>query len=177
VKFIPSISVLSWHSSLRIEPIADTCRELPYEQLNTLINHMAEYGKYRYVKAVREDDLDTRVISQEFSRFLSLPERPGVNLTLIREYIPTQKILSVARDATAFSQRDTKNHVVVLSTWEDNYEENFKFVKEASNDLLSLTVQSGASKEKNNYFGYGNYCISSDLFTFAATHSTISRWR
>jgi hypothetical protein len=152
------------------------CHEMPYEKLNALTNDMAHHGKYRWGNSVREIGPDIRVFAQEFSRYVSLTERSGVDMALIHEYIPTQKISSVARDATAFSHREPKGHVVVISSWEDNHEENFKFVKEATDELLAITVRSGVSKEEKDYFGYGNYLsISSGLFTLLATCSTISR--
>lgn len=150
------------------------CREVPYEELNTLTNHMAGHGKYRYGNSIREIAPDTNIVAQEFSRYLALSERPGVDLALVHEYIPMGKISSVASDATAFSHREPKNNVVAISYWEDNHEENFKFAKEATDELLAFTVR--AEKEKD-HFGYGNYSMSDGHFTFPATYSSFPRLR
>jgi hypothetical protein len=144
---------------LSIEPLVDTCQEIPYEQLNGLNNEMAMAGEYRYHRAVHESTPRPDVVAQEFARMVALTEG-DVHIMVFHEYIPGQKISNVAREATAFHQREPKGNVLIVMGWKDDHEKSMTFAREAATELLSFATN--AEKAEDN-IGYGNY---SALFFF-----------
>ena len=116
-------------------------------------NEMTTHGKYRYFKSVYEATPRPDVVAQEFDRLVHLTEG-AVQIAVFHEYIPMQKVASVAADATAFYLREPKCNVLVMATWEDNPEESLKFARMAAEELLSFASKSEKAKDD---IGYGNY--------------------
>jgi hypothetical protein len=134
------------------------CKEIPFEGLNTIMNHTTSPGKCRYTKAVHENAPNHHVLAEEFAKFLTLTtEKPDIEIGIIHEYWSMKKITAVASNATAFPLRTTKYNTVVLTTWEDNVEEKAKYAKHAATELTSFIIK--AQKDTDN-IGYSNYSTS-----------------
>jgi len=67
-------------------PVMDTCKELPYEELNSIQNFNLKHGGNYYVKGVFSSGLQPDVAEKLTSRIPELTKASGANLTVVHEF-------------------------------------------------------------------------------------------
>ncbi|OCH88357.1 FAD-binding domain-containing protein, partial [Obba rivulosa] len=133
-------------------PAADMTKEVPYEQVNGLMNDFAIPGRNYYLKG--------GFVASDYDLVRRVPEVLDAVSSLIRsgkqpvqaqfELIPLQAINRVEDDATAF-QRGVEANVLIISVWDDDSPGKLQFVRDVAAQLL--LIASGTSSTN----GYGNY--------------------
>jgi hypothetical protein len=144
------------------EPASNTCKEIPYKDVNAITLDLAKPGKCRYTKSVHENAPNRNVFAEEFETLVNLSkDKPGFNIGIIHEYVAKDKINSVASDATAFYSRISKYNTLMLTTWEDNVEDNTNYARKVVAELSAFIIQ--VQNDTDN-IGYGNYSTFSAGF-------------
>jgi len=139
-----------------IGPVMDTCKEIPFEQLNGMQNSQAVHGKNYYMKGVFASAPQRDVAEKLVSRLPQLSAESGAQLFVMHELIPTSKMISVPNNATAHI-RGARINVLIVSTWESKDPNALDAVRKAANELAGIVVQGEKVIPESLNVGYGNY--------------------
>jgi hypothetical protein len=139
-----------------IGPVMDTCKEIPFEQLNSLQNSHAVHGKNYYMKGVFSSEPQLEVVDKLVSRLPQIRAESGANLTVLYELIPTKKILSIPNHATAHI-RGCRINVLISADWDSKDTDILDKVRKATSDLGQIVVQGEKIIPESLNVGYGNY--------------------
>jgi len=92
------------------------------------------------------------------SRIPELTKASGANLTVVFEFLPTKKILSVPSDATAHI-RGARANVLLLAAWpgDDKDADKLDAVRSATIELRQIIIQGERDIPESRNTGYGNY--------------------
>ena len=156
-----------------IGPVMDTCKELPFEELNTIQvsalsfadpppkslvpqNSHLVHGKNYYMKAVYSSGPQADLADKLMSRLPQLRAECGANITVAYEFLPMKKILSIPNDATA-QIRGSHINVLVISDWENKDTDILDKVRKATSELCQILRQGEKIIPESLNVGYGNY--------------------
>lgn len=139
-----------------IGPVMDTCKEIPFEQLNTLQNFNVPHGKNYYMKGVFSSGPQAEVADKIVSRLPQVSAENGVNLTVVYELISMKKILSIPNHATAHI-RGGRINVLVIAGWDNKDTITLDTVRKATNELGQILIQGEKIIPESLNVGYGNY--------------------
>ena len=156
---------------LDLGPIENTTAEIPYPELNALINAANTHGERKIFKgasfATPLRPAFFQSIFDDYVRFLK--EIPGVTGTIIFEYITTAKICAVPHTATAFANRGNYQNALVCPRWADPMHDEAcrRWTKEMAGKFVEETKRGRGDDEKKRIDvggvrQYGNY--DSELF-------------
>ncbi|KAF9559964.1 FAD-binding domain-containing protein [Agrocybe pediades] len=136
-----------------IGPIADTTKEIPYEQLNALQNGMTGHGKGVYQKGSVINRPSPSVVAKAHDKFAEIVQSHQLGGQVIYEYVSLKKINSVPVDATAFP-RGLEANVLINISWDntvrDASKEGRKYATKLTDILRGEVVDSHVP-------GYSNY--------------------
>ncbi|KAH9965223.1 FAD-binding domain-containing protein [Russula dissimulans] len=151
-------------------PVMDTCKELPYEELNSIQNFNVQHGKNYYVKGVFSSGIQLDVAEKLASRIPELTKGRYVSLTVVHEFLPTKKILSVPSDATAHI-RGPRANILLLAGWPGDGKDTDKLdvVRSATTELRQIIIQGERDIPESRNTGYGNYEIDPAVKRSAST--------
>ena len=90
------------------------------------------------------------------SRLPQLRVESGANLTVVHEFIPNKKILSIPNDATAHI-RGSRINVLIIADWENKDTDILDKVRKASSELGQIIIQGEKIIPESLNVGYGNY--------------------
>ncbi|KAI9465877.1 FAD-binding domain-containing protein [Lactarius psammicola] len=139
-----------------ISHVMDTCKEIPFEELNGLQNFNVPHGKNYYMKGVFSSGLQADVADKLVSRLPQLSAESGVNFFVVHECVPTNKILAVPNHATAHI-RGPRINILILATWDSKDTNILDTVRDAANELGRILVQAEKIIPESLNVGYGNY--------------------
>jgi hypothetical protein len=139
-----------------IGPVMDTCKEIPFDQLNTIQNFNVVHGKNYYMKGVFSSGLQTDVAEKLASRLPQIFAESGINLTVVFEFISTKKIISVPNHATAHV-RGSRINVLIITSWDSKDKNILDTVRNAANELGRILLQGEKIIPESLNVGYGNY--------------------
>ena len=117
------------------------------------------HGKNYYLKGVFTTGPIPSHAPALFNRLMEICDTQKLNITLMFEYIPIQKVLSIPNDATAHI-RGKRVSAVAFCTWDEGGKERLDEVRAAARELVDMILE--AEKEINEIdvntnTGYGNY--------------------
>jgi len=137
--------------------IVDNTKQVPYEQVNGLMNAAVAWGSCHYFTGGllrRKPSQD--INSERQKRLLELAAvAPDFTITVMHEFIPRQKTNSVPANATPY-RRDLPGNVLIALQWKDNTTENAQKAQE-----IAETIDRGPQ-------AYGNYTPESDALPVSA---------
>jgi len=139
-----------------IGPVMDTCKEIPYQELNTLQNFTVPPGRNYYMSGVFSSGPQVDAAQNLVSRLPSLSKESNANFTIAYELLPKEKTLTVPNNATAHLRGPLFN-VLVLVTWEDKDPNKLDVLRNASSELGRIVTQGEKVITEHNNTGYGNY--------------------
>ncbi|KAI0260712.1 FAD-binding domain-containing protein [Gloeopeniophorella convolvens] len=139
-----------------IGPVMDTCKETPYEEVNSFQNFNVQHGRNYYMKGVFASEPRADVIDNLVTRIPELATKTGLALTVIYEMISTKKVLSVPAGATAHI-RGPRINVLIFATWTDTDSNKLDTVRGAANELGRILLQGERTIPESLNTGYGNY--------------------
>lgn len=151
----------------------DTCKEIPFEQLNTLQvsalplliptlvslfpqNFKVPHGQNYYMKGVFVSAPQVDVAEKVAARLPQLSKESGVNFTLVHELLPMKKVLSVPNHATAHI-RASRINVLVIAAWDSKDINLLDTVRNNLNELGQIVIQGEKIIPESANVGYGNY--------------------
>jgi hypothetical protein len=121
-------------------------------------NFNVQHGKNYYVKGVFSSGIQLDVAEKLASRIPELTKGRYVSLTVVHEFLPTKKILSVPSDATAHI-RGPRANILLLAGWPGDSEDTDKLdvVRSATTELRQIIIQGERDIPESRNTGYGNY--------------------
>ena len=90
------------------------------------------------------------------SRHPELLKSSGLNLTTVFELIPTNKVLAVPNNATAYI-RGSRINVGVIASWPDKDASKLDAVRSATAELGRIIIEGEKNIPESENTGYGNY--------------------
>jgi len=139
-----------------IGPVMDSCKEMPFEQINTLQNFNVQHGSNYYMKGVYSSGPQIPVTENLVSRLPELSASTGLRLVVVYEFFPTKKYLSVPNNATAYI-RESRLNVLLLAVWDPKDTDKLGVVRSATSELARIIVDGEKTRPKAPDAGYGNY--------------------
>ncbi|KAI0676966.1 FAD-binding domain-containing protein [Trametes maxima] len=137
-------------------PAADLTKEIPYEQLNSLQNHIAAPGQNVYMKgAFVPQPIPPGLLPRVFQRVTALSAPQEYVIGLLNEYFPLRAANAIADDATAYKRALVPNVLCSVFAQRDG-EEALAYARDAARELIGLYGGDEGS------VGYGNYNPDSD---------------
>ncbi|RXW25440.1 hypothetical protein EST38_g388 [Candolleomyces aberdarensis] len=140
-----------------IGPVMDMAKEIPYEQLNSLQNPFAEYGKGYYLKGVTQSSPDHRSISEVLDRSAKIAAEGIFRPALIYEYLPLEKVNAVPIPSTAF-RRQFGSNILTSISWEGSLERT-NGARDVAKELIDIVMRGEGAEE----LGYANYGHDLDM--------------
>ncbi|KAJ3507216.1 hypothetical protein NLJ89_g6437 [Agrocybe chaxingu] len=142
-------------------PFKDASKEMPYENLNTLINPMADHGQGQYMKGVMVKELQLPTITKIHKRLTEMhAESEGAfRMSVLYQLFAHDKVDAIAQETTAFRREKGITNALVLFDWDhdpqnDRTDQARKYVHELCE--LALEGQPGKTKQGGK-IGYSNY--------------------
>ncbi|KAI9451953.1 FAD-binding domain-containing protein [Russula earlei] len=137
-------------------PVLDTCKEIPFEEVNSVQNIHLKHGRNYYMKGIFATGLQVDVAQNLMSLLPELSTKRGINFNVIYEFMPTKKVLSVPNSATALI-RAFRANVLLLATWDDKDPSKLDAVRSAAIELRRIVIQGERTIPESLNVGYGNY--------------------
>lgn len=142
-----------------LDPIANMTSMIPYEKLNSLLNHAAGFdGRKRFGGGAFKLPLDPDFVVQlhtEFSAFTMSHERVNESMLLF-ETVPYGKVVEVPNDKMSFSNRGDYYNLAAMFKWFDPALD--EKIRSFSYNLLKKASGSAASRSQDGGVAqYGNY--------------------
>ncbi|KAH7381626.1 hypothetical protein BKA66DRAFT_419009 [Pyrenochaeta sp. MPI-SDFR-AT-0127] len=142
-------------------PIADMTSMMPYEKLNSNLNHVAGFdGRKQFGGGAIKPPIAASLAMQlhaEFAAFVASHERMNESLMMF-EMIPYKKSNEVPNESMSFSNRGEYYNVATLFKWFDPSLDNE--VRNFSRNLLKKASETVADRSKNggvaHYINYAN---------------------
>jgi len=154
-----------------IGPVMNTCKEIPYEELNSIQNFNVKPGSNFYIKGIFSSGPQVGVAEKLVSRHPELSKNSGLNLITLFELIPTNKVLTVPNNATAHI-RGPRVNVAVMASWPgtDKDANKLEAARSAAAELSRIVIDGETIIPESENTGYGNY--TSEEVTSAAAGRT-----
>ncbi|KAH9975379.1 hypothetical protein BGW80DRAFT_1473780 [Lactifluus volemus] len=172
---------------LDIGPVMDTCKEIPYEELNSIqvstciwlscckviisLESNVGHGHNYYMKGVFASGPEADVVKKLVSRIPELSKQSGVKLNVLYELVSTNKVLSVPNHATAHI-RGSRISILIVASWDDKATDKLDAVRSAAIELRDIILQGERIIPESQNTGYGNY--ASEEIVSAAPKSPTS---
>ncbi|KAA1469062.1 FAD-binding domain-containing protein [Dentipellis sp. KUC8613] len=141
-----------------LKPVMDTCREIPYEKLNTIQNDKVEHGRNYYMKPaylIRPDLNVTKKLLERLPQLVATHKDAIEGITFVIEYWSLKKACSVPAGETAFI-RDPRLSGVANVVFRENTPEHLKLTRQIASELIEIT-QTLPENTQGSGTGYGNY--------------------
>ncbi|KAF5361195.1 hypothetical protein D9758_009025 [Tetrapyrgos nigripes] len=137
------------------EPKLNSTGEVPYEQMNSLMNADYDHGHCRYMRGFFQPEIDVVRTRKVAGRIREFDLKPNHNrgssidpkadnyvVTVVYEYVPLEKRDTVPLETTAFPRESANNGFIVV-TWQENTPENWAWAKKMAEELLRLLEGDG----------------------------------
>ncbi|CAA7266220.1 unnamed protein product [Cyclocybe aegerita] len=142
-------------------PFKDASKEMPYENLNTLINPMADHGHGQYMKGVMIQEFHQSTVTKIHQRLAEMyAESAGAfRMSVLYQLFAHDKVDAIPQETTAFRREKGITNALVLFDWDhdpqnDRTDQARKYVHELCE--LALEGQPGETKQGEK-IGYSNY--------------------
>jgi hypothetical protein len=99
-------------------------------------------------------------VMKAFDRLTQLNTRPDFDISISLEYIPLDKVLSIAPDATALNRRPDPNMFAVVR-WDNDISEDVDYARAAADSLTDIIAKGNVEAKEADLLGpYGKVPIS-----------------
>ncbi|KAJ3534571.1 hypothetical protein NM688_g7115 [Phlebia brevispora] len=137
-----------------LNPAVDGARDIPYEQLNTLINENAEPGRFAWMRGALRDTPLKSLSLEIFDHVAHISESGEYVAFMITEFIPHKKINGVPPEKTPY-RRDLPGNACAVVHWDVNTPQAAAKAQQLTDELAAMVRTSGMS--------YGNYSPDSEV--------------
>jgi len=151
-----------------IGPVMNTCKELPYEELNAIQNDFVKPGTNFYIKGIFASGPQVEVAEKLVSRQPELSKNSGLTVMTVFELISTKKVMAVPNSATAHI-RGSRVNVGVMASWPGKDVNKLDEARSVTAELTRIIIEGEKIIPESENTGYGNY--ASDEITSAAAGS------
>lgn len=138
---------------LDLGPVMDLATEIPYEKLNSLQNHLAEYGLNYFMKGTLQSITPSKDLnSTHLKKVAALSKEHNLAISLIVECFPHGIINSIPADWTPYGRNLAGNCLIIIQ-WKDNAPEINKVARDVAHTLSDMLPEGEP---------YGNYASGSE---------------
>ncbi|KAJ3519754.1 hypothetical protein NM688_g9255 [Phlebia brevispora] len=141
-----------------IGPIVDTRQEMPYKNMNTVLNGMAEHGRCCWMRGVLMDETSRMLTPEIFDKVISYSEDGKFDTALMFEFLPHGKINAISPHETPYC-RHLPGNALSLVQWNENTPENAAKGLDLATKISSLVKVPGEA--------YGNYSPDTEALPVA----------
>ncbi|KAF8648761.1 hypothetical protein AX14_008778, partial [Amanita brunnescens Koide BX004] len=145
----------NFRALLDLGPVDDTTGEIPYEQLNSLQNHLTVPGQGYYMKSVGHPGPDFAISKRVLAK-LSEMKLKDIACFVVFEYFLPSKIKAIPNGATAFN-RFGRATALVLLQWDNAVGDQSQKAREIAHELAISILGDMFLLYDPLSFGYGNY--------------------
>jgi len=146
-----------------LNPVADTLKEVPYEQVNGLMNPMALHGLNYYIRSTYISSIKPSAALAVLDRIGEIAPATGFHLVYFFELIPLYN--NKPSTEMAFTRWDPKISTMALAAWKEDgpgkLDRARGVLEELVKTLLKEEDKLPASGTTN--IGYANYVSSEDV--------------
>jgi len=134
----------------------NTCKELPYEELNSLQNDYLKPGSNFYTKGAFASGPQVEVAEKLLSRQPDLSKNSGLNVMTVFELISTKKMMTVPNSATAHI-RGSRVNIGVMASWSGKDANKLDAARSVTSELARIIIEGEKVIPESENTGYGNY--------------------
>ncbi|KAG6854176.1 hypothetical protein C0991_009828 [Blastosporella zonata] len=138
-----------------LAPALDDTKEIPYEELNDMLNPKFFHGQCVYFKGLAHSKPEYKVASKAFEKIISGSDSE-LNMTVGYEYFPLGKIGAQPKDKTAF-RRDPTPSVVIAGIWKEDSPAATERAKHIVHELAAIITGGYSDLTRAQRCGYSNY--------------------
>ncbi|EJD01261.1 FAD-binding domain-containing protein [Fomitiporia mediterranea MF3/22] len=135
----------------------DHTSEIPYENMNALMNHVVHPGQSVYLKGAKFSAIQPDQATDVLEKIAELTTDGNFRFACILEMVPTAVVNSVPGNATAMPNRTFQKNVLLMCLWDDNTPENQKAGKEKVYIIGNLFTNFSEEKDLVKQGAYSNY--------------------
>ncbi|KAI0316003.1 FAD-binding domain-containing protein [Amylostereum chailletii] len=140
-----------------LRPIMDMSKEMPYEIVNTLLDHENPVGSNYYLKSVSQPRIDVGIAKRVRDAVYELSDKnPGFSISYIFEFWNLSKINSVPNDAMAF-QRGVRLSSLANIKYPENTPEQLAIARDVAQTLTGIIASMDDNAPADVNTGYANY--------------------
>ncbi|KAI0313518.1 FAD-binding domain-containing protein [Amylostereum chailletii] len=139
-----------------MNPVVDTCKEIPYEDVNATQNPNVPHGLHYYMKGTFASRVQPAASAEILDRLAQRGPELGVNIAFVFEYIPLCKTLAIPRDATAF----VRGYIIStlnMVNWKEDSAEKLESARRVTAELTGILLKAEDNLMSVENLGYGNY--------------------
>ncbi|TCD60114.1 hypothetical protein EIP91_010702 [Steccherinum ochraceum] len=138
----------SFKPILDVGVAVDMATEIPYENLNGILNAFSDHGANYFMKGTVLDKKPSLEMTQEmFDKVMSLSKVGEMSAMIAFEYVSHAKVHKVSPDETPYNRTLPGNGIIIIK-WEDDDPKKYKIARDAAHAIADLTPKGEA---------YGNY--------------------
>ena len=107
---------------ITLKPVMNNCASMPYPKLNSMINFAVEHGGRKSSKgATFTTPIRPTFFQSIFDEYVSfMKQNPDIFCIVLFEHLPSHKVCTVPKDATAFANRGDHQNVLISPKWKDS---------------------------------------------------------
>ncbi|KAG6897622.1 hypothetical protein C0992_012851 [Termitomyces sp. T32_za158] len=140
---------------LDIGPIVDNTKEIPYEELNEMMNFVMYPGQGVYMKGVAQTEPKYSSIDKAFDKVIRESDNE-FRLSVLYEYFPSEKIRAQPKDKTAF-RRDVTLPMCIMCTWQGDSQEMVERARRSSREMFEIVKVGNPQLTEAQSTGYTNH--------------------
>ncbi|THH20032.1 hypothetical protein EUX98_g8659 [Antrodiella citrinella] len=135
----------AYRGLFNIGPLSDWTGEIPYEQLNSMMNPIAVPEAHHSCKKVPFGDKPSQQFNHNIRKaFVDISSSTDYYVALLQVYIPRSKINSVPADATP-CRRDLPGESIAHVQWKDDTPEKSQGARAVCQTLVTVLSHGGRS--------------------------------
>ncbi|KAL5487872.1 hypothetical protein ACEPAI_5980 [Sanghuangporus weigelae] len=149
---------------LDLKPLDHTA-EIPYENLNAMLNQTAFPGQCVYMKGVTFSSLKPNDAETLLGKVTELNPDGTCQMATILEYFSLGKINTISNNAMAMNNRSFQNNALTSCRWDSNTPENQEIGKKkvrATAELVTSFANDSDAADKRAYGNYADEMVSPD---------------
>lgn len=140
---------------LGLGPLLDDTREIPYEQLNALLNDVFFHGQYMYWRTTSQKSPHYETAAKLLTEVDRIASETTLKPSIMFEYHHVGKLMSVPTSSTPFRRQPT--HTVICSfRWDKDTPGNLDIARESSAKFIEIVKEGQPGVTESQSLGYSN---------------------
>ncbi|KAJ7576961.1 FAD-binding domain-containing protein [Mycena floridula] len=140
-----------------IGPFLDTCKEIPYHQVNALMDEQNPYGGNHYMKGLFVSEPLRQGAQEALDTIVRLSTKEEADIMFLFEYLPMAKINAVPKAAVSHI-RGYRVNCLALASWKTSTDvKKLEKIRDAVHEISDIIMSNEKNIPKDLNTGYGNY--------------------
>jgi hypothetical protein len=151
---------------LDMDPVIDTTKEVKYEEVNSLMNHLFPHGKGTLFHSVTFRHIHLPSIQVAHKKLVEIARSSKLQeLAVLYQFIPHGVINAVPQTATAFRRDTVSNTLDVLLSfrWDQSEGDQTQYARTVSRELEEILCEGETGLNSHEKLGYSNHGAYSNI--------------